>query len=50
MLQPLAGLEGDRAVAAYFTAAAMALGADVPICVQDFPKPTGCTFQSIAGA
>ena len=41
MLQPLAGLQGDRAVASYFTAAAEALGADVPICVQDFPKANG---------
>ncbi len=41
MLQPLAGLRGDRAVASYFKAAARALGAEVPICVQDFPKANG---------
>ncbi|NNC92414.1 MAG: dihydrodipicolinate synthase family protein [Acidimicrobiia bacterium] len=38
LLQPLTGLRGDRAVAGYFKAAATALGPDVPICVQDFPK------------
>jgi 4-hydroxy-tetrahydrodipicolinate synthase len=38
LLQPLAGLRGDRAVAGYFRAAAEALGPDIPICVQDFPK------------
>jgi 4-hydroxy-tetrahydrodipicolinate synthase len=38
LLQPLAGLRGDRAVAGYFRAAAKGLGPDVPICVQDFPK------------
>jgi 4-hydroxy-tetrahydrodipicolinate synthase len=38
LLQPLAGLRGDRAVAGYFEEAAAALGPDVPICVQDFPK------------
>ncbi len=41
LLQPLAGLLGDRAVAGYFRAAAAALGHDVPICVQDFPKANG---------
>ena len=38
LLQPLAGLKGDRAIARYFRAAAEALGPDIPICVQDFPK------------
>jgi len=38
LLQPLAGLKGDRAVAGYFRAAADALGPYIPICVQDFPK------------
>ncbi len=38
LLQPLAGLQGDRSVAGYFRAAAEALGPDIPICVQDFPK------------
>jgi 4-hydroxy-tetrahydrodipicolinate synthase len=38
LLQPLTGLRGDRAVAGYFRTAADALGPDVPICVQDFPK------------
>ena len=41
MLQPLAGLQGDAAVANYFTTAAQVLGSDVPICVQDFPKANG---------
>lgn len=41
MLQPLAGLQGDAAVADYFDAAAQTLGPDVPICVQDFPKANG---------
>jgi 4-hydroxy-tetrahydrodipicolinate synthase len=38
LLQPLAGSKGDRAVAGYFREAAGALGPDIPICVQDFPK------------
>jgi 4-hydroxy-tetrahydrodipicolinate synthase len=38
LLQPLAGLKGDRSVAGYFREAGRALGADIPICVQDFPK------------
>ena len=38
LLQPLAGLQGDRTVAGYFATAAAALGPDIPICVQDFPK------------
>jgi len=38
LLQPLAGLKGDRSVAGYFQAAAGALGPELPICVQDFPK------------
>lgn len=38
LLQPLAGLKGDRTVAGYFAAAAEALGPDISICVQDFPK------------
>jgi 4-hydroxy-tetrahydrodipicolinate synthase len=41
LLQPLAGLSGDRSVAGYFQAAAEALGPDIPICVQDFPKANG---------
>jgi 4-hydroxy-tetrahydrodipicolinate synthase len=38
LLQPLTGLKGDRAVAGYFRTAGEALGSDIPICVQDFPK------------
>lgn len=38
LLQPLAGLKGDRSVAGLFEAAGRALGPDIPICVQDFPK------------
>ncbi|MGI9648671.1 MAG: dihydrodipicolinate synthase family protein, partial [Acidimicrobiia bacterium] len=38
LLQPLAGLKGDRAVSGYFQEAGKALGSDIPICVQDFPK------------
>ena len=38
MLQPLPGIKGDQTVVRYFTAAAEALGPDIPICVQDFPK------------
>lgn len=41
LLQPTPGLLGDRAVAAYFEAAAEALGPDISICVQDFPKANG---------
>ncbi len=47
MLQPTPGLQGDAAVAGYFTAAAEALG-DVPICVQDFPKANGVHISSDA--
>ena len=38
LLQPLAGIKGDAGVVQYFSAAALALGSDIPICVQDFPK------------
>lgn len=41
MVRPLAGLQGDRSIAAYFSQVAAALGPDTPICVQDFPKATG---------
>ena len=41
MLRPLAGLQGDAAVVGYFADFAEAFGADVPICVQDFPKASG---------
>lgn len=41
MLRPLAGLQGDAAVVGYFADYAAALGSDVPICVQDFPKASG---------
>ena len=41
MLRPLAGLLGDAAVVRYFTDYAAALGPDIPICVQDFPKASG---------
>ncbi len=41
MLQPLAGLQGDAAVVAYFSHVAAELGLEVPICVQDFPKASG---------
>jgi 4-hydroxy-tetrahydrodipicolinate synthase len=38
LLQPLGGIKGDAAVVRYYAAAAEALGPDIPICVQDFPK------------
>ena len=38
LLQPLAGIKGDRGVVRYFAEAAETLGPDIPICVQDFPK------------
>ena len=41
LLQPLPGLQGDDAVVAYYAAAAAALGPDVPICLQDYPKANG---------
>lgn len=41
MVRPLAGLQGDRTIAGYFTQVAETLGPDVPICVQDFPKASG---------
>jgi len=41
MLRPLAGLQGDGAVANYFSEYAASFGPDVPICVQDFPKASG---------
>lgn len=41
MLRPLAGLQGEAAVAGYFEDYATALGSDIPICVQDFPKASG---------
>ena len=41
MVQPLAGLAGDRAIAGYFQKVTAALGPDIPMCVQDFPKASG---------
>ncbi len=41
LVQPLAGLSGDEAVVGYFVAVTEALGPDVPVCVQDFPKASG---------
>ncbi len=41
LVQPTPGLQGDAAVAGYFAAVGKTLGADVPICVQDFPKANG---------
>jgi 4-hydroxy-tetrahydrodipicolinate synthase len=41
LLQPLRGLAGDRNIADYFREADAAVGGDVPICVQDFPKASG---------
>lgn len=41
MLRPLSGLQGDQNVVAYFQHLARALGPEVPICLQDFPKATG---------
>ena len=41
MLRPLGGLQGDQAVVQYFVDYATALGPDIPICVQDFPKASG---------
>ena len=41
LLQPLRGLAGDRNIANYFRQAADAVGGDLAICVQDFPKASG---------
>jgi 4-hydroxy-tetrahydrodipicolinate synthase len=41
LLQPLRGSAGDRVVAGYFEQAEDAIGAGIPICVQDFPKASG---------
>lgn len=38
MVAPQPGLKGDAAVARYFSDVAAALGPDISICVQDFPK------------
>ncbi len=41
MVRPLSGLQGEAAVVDYFADVADAMGSDVPICVQDFPKASG---------
>lgn len=41
MVRAATGLLGDDGVVGYFTDVAGALGPDVPICVQDFPKASG---------
>ncbi len=41
MVAPTPGLRGDAAVADYFAAVCDALGADVPLVIQDFPQATG---------
>jgi len=41
MLRPLAGLQGDGNVVAYFKHVATTLGPEIAICVQDFPKASG---------
>lgn len=50
LLQPLAGIKGDTAVVRYFAAAAEALGPDIPICVQDFPKASNVHISIAAWA
>lgn len=44
LVQPLAGLAGDDAVVGYFRTVVAALGAEVPVCFQDFPKASGVTL------
>ena len=41
LVQPTPGLQGDASIASYFAAVGNALGPDIPICVQDFPKANG---------
>ena len=41
LMQPTPGLAGDANIAGYFSAAAVALGPEIPICVQDFPRASG---------
>jgi len=41
MLAPVANLKIDEQVYNYYATAARTLGADVPICLQDFPQSTG---------
>jgi 4-hydroxy-tetrahydrodipicolinate synthase len=41
LLQPLAGLAGDKNIVNYFRQAEESIGTGVPICVQDFPKASG---------
>jgi 4-hydroxy-tetrahydrodipicolinate synthase len=41
MIAPTPGLQGDEAVERYLDAAIRAVGADTPVCLQDFPPING---------
>jgi 4-hydroxy-tetrahydrodipicolinate synthase len=46
MVAPMAGLKGDEAVERYVASVCATLGADVPICLQDYPQESG-VFLSV---
>jgi 4-hydroxy-tetrahydrodipicolinate synthase len=48
MVQPIAGLKTDEAVEAYVKAVIAALGAEVPVCFQDYPQLTGVFVSASA--
>ncbi len=45
MVAPTAGLKGEEAVERYVATVCAALGADVPVCLQDYPQESGVVMS-----
>jgi 4-hydroxy-tetrahydrodipicolinate synthase len=45
MVAPTAGLKGEEAVERYVATVCKALGADVPVCLQDYPQESGVVMS-----
>jgi 4-hydroxy-tetrahydrodipicolinate synthase len=45
MVAPTAGLRGDEAVERYVATVCATLGADVPVCLQDYPQESGVVMS-----
>ncbi len=45
MVAPTTGLKGDEAVERYVSTVCATLGADVPVCLQDYPQESGVVMS-----
>ena len=45
MVAPTAGLKGDEAVERYIATVCATLGAEVPVCLQDYPQESGVAMS-----